>query len=308
MHWQGYVAFTKKQRLGKKSDTGVKAFLGETTHVEIARGSVRSNIEYCSKPESAIEGTQRQFGEIPLEEPKHEFKALLEDIKNPLLSRTEILERNIPVYIKHGRNVDALMTGLRAKCNVEHTIYNVCFWGGTGTGKTTWALENFGVKVYRKSKGDQWWDNYDRHPVVLFDDYYGEQPLSLMLNHLDKWTHQVPVKGSTVVLCQDINIITSNSHPKNFYKREIFDNKPDLKSAWERRIPESNIFECRWYDFPGDAENDPPVRRLVIRSEAWPNSTPSWNEIPPWEVLITHLTPILARTREPTVRQREEAE
>lgn len=311
-HWQGYVVFTQKQRLGKKSDSGVKQYLGPTTHVEIARGSVRDNINYCSKDKSAIIGTTQSFGEIPMEEAKHEFRSLHEDIKNPNLKRVDILERNLPLYVKHGKNVDALYTALRAEANVPRTVYNVCFWGGTGTGKTSWTLDEFGTEVYRKSKGDHWWDNYDGQSVVLWDDFYGEQKVSDMFNNLDMYTHQVQVKGGTVIIRQHINVLTSNTHPDMWYKTP-FEGRPDLHAAWKRRLPDSNIFETRWEWMPGryidSMTQEPDYKRLNIRSSIWPESRHSWHEMPSWDELSKELTPLVPRTK-PTpderTRQREE--
>jgi len=59
-HLQGYISFTKKKRL-----SGVKKVLGTRIHAVCANGKPSANRRYCSKSETAVEGTFQEFGEIP---------------------------------------------------------------------------------------------------------------------------------------------------------------------------------------------------------------------------------------------------
>lgn len=60
-HYQGYVCFSRKQRLN-----GAKRHLGaNTAHMEISRGSPSQNREYCSKPDTAIAGSFMEYGVLP---------------------------------------------------------------------------------------------------------------------------------------------------------------------------------------------------------------------------------------------------
>lgn len=60
-HLQGYIVFQKRIRLG-----GVKKQLGSrTVHAVRSNGTPSQNREYCSKKESAVEGSFKEFGERP---------------------------------------------------------------------------------------------------------------------------------------------------------------------------------------------------------------------------------------------------
>ena len=59
-HLQGYIVFPKKIRL-----SGVKSVLGSSIHAVRSNGSPSSNRAYCSKPETAIPGSFREFGTLP---------------------------------------------------------------------------------------------------------------------------------------------------------------------------------------------------------------------------------------------------
>lgn len=80
-HLQGYICFEKTTRL-----TGVKKALGSRTlHAVRSNGTPSANRTYCSKPETAVEGSFKEFGEIPAEPSRgkrtdfERFKEAVED-------------------------------------------------------------------------------------------------------------------------------------------------------------------------------------------------------------------------------------
>ena len=59
-HIQGYICLKKTKRLKQ-----LKALVGDRAHLAVARGTPKQNIDYCSKTETAVEGTLRRYGESP---------------------------------------------------------------------------------------------------------------------------------------------------------------------------------------------------------------------------------------------------
>lgn len=51
LHMQAYVVFNNALAM-----KGVKTIFGERAHVEIARGTAKQNIDYCSKTDSRVAG------------------------------------------------------------------------------------------------------------------------------------------------------------------------------------------------------------------------------------------------------------
>lgn len=59
-HLQAFIAFSSNHRL-----TGVKKVLGGRIHAVLSNGTPSANRAYCSKPDSAIEGTFEEYGKLP---------------------------------------------------------------------------------------------------------------------------------------------------------------------------------------------------------------------------------------------------
>jgi hypothetical protein len=95
----------------------------------------------------------------------------------------------------------------------------IVYWGRTGSGKTRAVMDNIPNEnsIYIHP-GGQWFDGYDRHEIVLFDDFGGSEfKLTYLLKLLDRYPMRVPVKGGFVSWVPREIYITSNLDPKNWY-------------------------------------------------------------------------------------------
>ena len=83
------------------------------------------------------------------------------------------------------------------------------------------------------SKGVYYFDDYRKHPVVLFDDIDTQQiTLKYLTKLLDKYDIYVDRRRkSSVIFCPKIIIITSNLHPKDWYTKA---QKPDVDALLRR--------------------------------------------------------------------------
>jgi hypothetical protein len=95
----------------------------------------------------------------------------------------------------------------------------VVYYGPTGTGKTRAVMDNLpspdDLWTY---SGDGWFDGYDGHKIVLFDDFSGSEfKISFLLRLLDRYPMQVRIKGGFVNWCPEEIYITSNLNPDQWY-------------------------------------------------------------------------------------------
>ena len=93
-------------------------------------------------------------------------------------------------------------------------------WGPSGTGKSTLA-EHLWPKAYyaqkehgtMRSQGKLWFDGYDRHDVVIIDDYHYTLSLTQFKELVSKSGHHVPCKDSKVPFVAKLLVILSNDSP-----------------------------------------------------------------------------------------------
>ena len=115
-----------------------------------------------------------------------------------------------------------------------------CFWGPTGSGKTTKVYDTYGYEdVYRKLAG-QWWDGYESQKVIFFDDYYGSEyglTFDYLLQVTDRHPLTVNIRNGTRAAQWTKVIFTSNEHPYTWFPK-VTEAK---MAAFKRRLPLQNI-------------------------------------------------------------------
>lgn len=209
-------------------------------HWEVRRGTHAQAKEYCSKPETRIEGPF-EWGIPPTEQGKRNdvlaFKAAVDGGQSD-----EWLWDNLPgEYLHYARMVPSLRElkgGVREWKTQVHFLY-----GPPGVGKSYYAKERCGGDAYWKSPNNNWWDGYHGQTDVVLDDYKTWLPWSELLQLLDENPCRLQVKGGhTQMLARNI-WITTNFKPKEWYpnKAEWGYEKFPL-SALLRRIDEWVVF------------------------------------------------------------------
>jgi len=116
--------------------------------------------------------------------------------------------------------------------------------GPTGTGKSKWCMDNY-PDAYWKGR-DPWWDGYEEHEVVVLDEFYGWMPYDLLLRLCDRYPLQVEVKGGKVNFSAKKIFITTNKHPRSWYKDAYF---PALARRVEAWWVFGTVFHARYSSF-----------------------------------------------------------
>lgn len=239
-HWQGMIElFTP---IGLKS---VQKIIDDTkAHVEQTRNREKSR-EYCRKKESAVEGTQYEWGEWePVGQGRRsDFSTIYDAIKSNKPMR-EIIDANPGTFARYHRGISQIrriMWGRRLNKDCEVTI----LWGKSGAGKTHEANKR-APNAYWKDN-TKWWDGYNGEDEVIINDMMlAKWEPDYLKNLFDKWPMKIEDKGGVMELIATKFVITTNENPEVW-----FNHIPELK----RRI--KNIIEYK-------DEYRPPAKPEVV--------------------------------------------
>lgn len=237
-HYQAYVELDKKQRLTAMKKIDAQA------HFEPRLGTQAQAREYCMKAETRTDGPW-EFGE---------FVPCKKGQRSDLLEATEYLKthnlvdtacEHPEVYVRYHRGLAALKHAMIQKeiwDNPQRPVPDIILLKGPpGTGKTRYIEENVRLpdprNFYRKPVDDNnWFDGYMGQQNVLIDEFEGasnKYPLNLLLQILDRYDIQVPVKNGYAHFRPNKIYLTTNSHPMHWYD---FTTRQDKYKALTRRF------------------------------------------------------------------------
>ncbi len=233
-HFQGYIEFSSRKRL-----TYVKNHVSDTAHWEVRRGTQLEAINYSRKEDTREDGpwevgvatndSQGRRNDL------HKFADAIMAGKR----KRELFEDGFIGELAKYRHFYHDIVGLTMPIRTEE-LKVILNYGTTGTGKTRFAYDNYATSeefwVMPPSNGTVWFDGYDRHKIVLMDDFAGaasKVPLVFTLRIMDRYPMQVPIKGSFTWWLPELLIITTNIHPRKWYKWE---DREEQYNALMRRI------------------------------------------------------------------------
>ena len=222
-----------------------------TAHIDRANGTVQDNRAYIrkegkwvdtDKSETRVEGTFKEFGELPDEasEKSPKYAKLLQCVKEGM-SNKEILAID-PSFAFHLEHIDKLRQDIRfEKYLTENRFINVHYlWGDSGTGKTRSIYEKHPAEeicriTHYPARGNVQFDAYKGQSVLVFEEFHSEIPISMMLNLLDIYPLMLPARYHDRIACYLTVYITSNIPLEEQYK-DIHKDKLETWKAFLRRI------------------------------------------------------------------------
>ena len=209
-HIQGYVSF--------KSPLSFNSVLRKLNgcNVEIAKGTADSNKTYCSKEDP----DPFEKGDMPRAGARNDL-----EVVRQVLKETNSMACVADIATSY-QSIKMAEVWLKYKEHKRDWKPNVIwYYGETGTGKTKRAHDEAallgadGTDLYLKSNADKWFEGYDAHPAVLFDDLRPSTfPFHYLLQLLDRYSCRVECKGSTRQFLATTIYITCPTHPKYFAK------------------------------------------------------------------------------------------
>jgi len=279
-HLQGYLVLSSPRRLSylKKFD--------QTAHWEPRRGNHSQAKDYCTKEDTRVEGPWT-FGDEPVGQGKRND---LESVKRQVdsgASDLELFESNFTAMVKFTRGIREYKR-LRMSPRSWKTEVHV-YWGKTDIGKSHTVRELAPAAFWkRRSKGGgEWWDGYDGQSDVVIDEFYGWITWDMVLRLFDEYPLSVDTKGGAVEFVARRIFVTSNAHPKNWYRIGGHMELPTLF----RRITSCQTRSDRTVDWVREDLLEPDslavpaiIDDTVSSASTYRNGSESgWDSIPAWQ-------------------------
>lgn len=234
-HLQGYLELDKRMSMKQVK----KLFNVDRMHLEPRRGTQAQAVEYCKKEENDIYergAPARQAGRPAANSQKNKILPYATDIKRSLKEFAEHPEATFHL-LKHAKEYLALTESPRKRDDKPTVIW---LWGSTGTGKTRKACDmadDMGLEPFIKSGTYRWFDGYDAHRFVIFDDFRDSQcEFGFLLRLLDRYPLRVEIKGGTRQWKPHTIVITSPMPPEETYKTMQQNDRYDKIQQLIRRI------------------------------------------------------------------------
>lgn len=210
-HLQGYVEFTGAMTLGQ-----VKKALGTARlHAEACKGDGAANRAYCTKEGNLL----CERGEMAKPGTRTDLKAVTAGLKGGGTIR-KMIDDEVITSSSALRYAECVAKYVEAERDWLPEVR--WYWGPPGAGKSRAAREWLDVvedRYVKTSGSGKWWDGYDGHPDVLWDDFRDSQcPLTDLLGLLDRYGHRVEIKGGIRQCLARRIAITSVMPPETMFE------------------------------------------------------------------------------------------
>lgn len=223
-------------------DSSFFDFAGRHGNYQGCRNTKRT-YQYCTKAGSFKERGQQHF--LNTSETREEFLQRIIADPNPTASFNSATRAGqIPIRgYKRLRDDFFAVLGIRNTPTVEPMLnvrFNACtigtqltylfkstfkykqlyIWGPPNTGKTS-LLQQYDQRYIFHAPNNNDWQGLDEnfHKMIVFDEFHGQIPLSIILQLLQGTRVRLNTKGGSVDISKNLpKIFLSNVSPKNCYK------------------------------------------------------------------------------------------
>ena len=214
-HLQGYVEFRSPTRIA-----GAKTLLGTPrVHLEPRRGTRDQAREYCRKHDTAVPGSFRDYGI---------WDTGGQGVRSDLAVVAALVLDGVPdasiarghpaVFVRYHRGLHALRTAVSPSV-VRGSPTTLVLWGNTGSGKSKHVHENYPDAYWwpRPQNSGQYAYGYTGQETIVFDDFYGWLPYSLLLRIVDRYPLTLNTQGGNIPCQASTFVFTSNQPPHCWY-------------------------------------------------------------------------------------------
>lgn len=128
----------------------------------------------------------------------------------------DVAKAHPSTFVKYHKGLQALKCVLvepRAEVPTVTVLY-----GETGVGKSKLAREITTSPYVWGPEQEKWFDGYEGHSDVIFEEFRGQLPFGQMLRLLDRYDCKVQYKGGMCEFAATNIVITSPVHPRAWYQ------------------------------------------------------------------------------------------
>ncbi len=216
-HIQAFIYFNSAKTFGRMKR------IFNTAHMEIARGSANENKEYCTKEDTRDpNGRRNERGHPPAQGGRHDIEAMQRDIVEGL-NDVSMFEKYPSGWAQYHRVLRSYRSN-RKRSRTTWTKTQVLY-GPTGTGKSFRAHKraaaidsDYGVMLISEKGRPIWGDGCEDAKAIVIEDFEGEIQLRALLQMLDRYKCNMPLKGGNTNWAPAHVFITSNKHPRHWYE------------------------------------------------------------------------------------------
>lgn len=277
-HFQGYIECREKRDL-----SWMKIHFNARAHYEPRKGTQEEAIAYCQKEDTRVsDGMHGEFGQPkpkgrPVGDTREKAIETLKRIRKGEIRPRDVDEEILlfPGYpAAEKRALAAIGKGPDRSATFRVFVVN----GPTGVGKS-YAFHKIAAGDYIGWRNGWFTDAQNMHRILFLDEFVGgcRDGLQLheLLDMLDPYPQQLPVKGSFAPAFYDTVFITTNISPENWYSsigpngEEIKKRKENLMALYDRigflpSDPDPNYQRVRTYGHYLDLWEDDPENPLFL--------------------------------------------
>lgn len=210
VHWQGYLYCSEAHTW-----SAMKKLFPNTVHFEWPAKGPLANMRYCSK-----EGHFFQTGKLPRMGERTDITDMYDLVKGGA-DDYEVMTTMPTQFVKYYKAIDRVrLTIDRHEHKHWSPVKVVVFWGPSDTMKSRRVrkLDPDVVMIPHKEKVQLWFDGYQGHKSILFEEFYGTSfSFEEFLNICDGYKFNVAIKGGFAWKRWDTVYFTSNKHPKDWF-------------------------------------------------------------------------------------------
>lgn len=221
-HLQGYVIFKSQRTL-----SACKAvFYPSKPHLEASKGTPAQASDYCKKDGDFIEA-----GDLPAPGKRNDIADVRSSLESGGNMRVTV---DVARSCQSVRFAEKWLTYREKRRSLPDGALHVEWhYGPTGCGKSRHVFTaDYASEAYVSATDGKWFDGYDGHDAIIFDDFRGSFcKFSDLLRILDRNAYRLPFKGGFRQLLASKFYFTSSKAPW-----ECYDTTEDNVSQLLRRI------------------------------------------------------------------------
>lgn len=230
-HIQGYIELVAKLRWQQ-----LKVLIGATKMYCAARmGTSQQAADYCKKDETRVPGSLiYEEGHMSLVgQGKRTDIMECKEMIDSGATMQQVAEEHFGTVVRLHKGL-VYYKQLRSPKRDEHTICLILY-GESKAGKTTLVRKMFPDAVWiMGGVSGTWFDKYDDHDVVVFDEFSGTMPFHWFKRIVDASPLELDAKGSSRNFRARMVVFLSNKDYENWYtsiegvERDAFNNRCHL--------------------------------------------------------------------------------